>query len=36
MGGVSLKCAKVDKQMSAVIVAFVRAGGALPAPAPLP
>lgn len=36
MGSVSLKCEKVDKQMSLGIVEFVRNGGSLPAPEPLP
>ncbi len=36
MGSVSLKCEKADKQMSVVIVEFVRNGGTLPAPGPLP
>jgi hypothetical protein len=36
IGTVSLKCEKVDKQMSLGIVEFVRNGGSLPAPGPLP
>lgn len=36
IGTVSLKCEKVDKQMSLAIVEFVRNGGSLPTPAPLP
>ncbi|MGK4002735.1 hypothetical protein WMF31_08945 [Sorangium sp. So ce1036] len=36
MGAVSLKCEKVDKQMGAALVEFVRNGGALPTPGPLP
>lgn len=36
IGAVSLKCEKVDKQMSAALVEYVRNGGALPTPGPLP
>jgi hypothetical protein len=36
MGDVSLKCVKVDDQLSAVIVDFVRNGGTLPPPPKLP
>lgn len=36
MGGVSLKCEKADKAMSALIVEYVRGGGSLPPPPPLP
>jgi hypothetical protein len=36
MGEVTAKCEKADKKMSAAIVEFVRGGGALPAPGPLP
>lgn len=36
MGSVSLKCEKADKQMSVVIVEYVRNGGSIPAPGPLP
>jgi hypothetical protein len=36
IGSVTAKCEKVDKQMSAAIVDYIRGGGALPAPGPLP
>lgn len=36
MGAVSAKCEKVDKQMGAALIEYVRGGGALPAPGPLP
>ncbi|MCC6554377.1 MAG: hypothetical protein IT372_15455 [Polyangiaceae bacterium] len=36
MGEVSKKCEKADRAMSATIVEYVRAGGSLPAPPPLP
>jgi hypothetical protein len=36
MGDVSLKCVKLDDQLSKVVVDFVRGGGAIPAPANLP
>ncbi|WP_437950850.1 hypothetical protein WME98_08645 [Sorangium sp. So ce296] len=35
MGAVSAKCEKVDKQMGAALIEYVRGGGALPAPGPL-
>ncbi|WP_438038630.1 hypothetical protein [Sorangium sp. So ce128] len=36
MGAVTAKCEKVDKQMAAALIEYVRGGGALPAPGPLP
>ncbi|AUX46069.1 hypothetical protein SOCE26_075720 [Sorangium cellulosum] len=36
MGAVSAKCEKVDKQMGAALIEYVRGGGTLPAPGPLP
>jgi hypothetical protein len=36
MGDVSLKCVKLDDQLSVVIVDYVRRGGAVPAPPKLP
>jgi hypothetical protein len=36
MGTVSLKCIKADAKLSELIVAYVRGGGALPAPEKLP
>jgi hypothetical protein len=36
MGDVSLKCVKLDDQLSAVIIDYVRRGGAIPTPAKLP
>jgi hypothetical protein len=36
MGEVSQKCIKADSRLSAVIVEYVRKGGALPQPDKLP
>ncbi|XXY55185.1 hypothetical protein WME91_17100 [Sorangium sp. So ce269] len=36
MGAVSAKCEKVDKQMGAALIDYVRNGGSLPAPGSLP
>ncbi|KYF86411.1 hypothetical protein BE17_25385 [Sorangium cellulosum] len=36
MGAVTAKCEKVDKQMGAALIEYVRNGGSLPAPGPLP
>jgi hypothetical protein len=36
MGDVSLKCVKLDDQLSAVVVDYVRRGGTVPPPAKLP
>jgi hypothetical protein len=36
MGDVSLKCEKLDDQLSAVVVDYVRRGGSVPAPPRLP
>jgi hypothetical protein len=36
MGDVSLKCVKLDEQLSAVVVDFLRKGGTVPPPAKLP
>ena len=36
MGDVSLKCEKLDDQLSTVVIDYVRRGGALPPPPRLP
>jgi hypothetical protein len=36
MGGVTPQCEKVDKKLTAAVVAYLRNGGALPPPGPLP
>jgi hypothetical protein len=36
IGSVTDKCEKADKKMSAVIVDYLRSGGSIPAPVPLP